>query len=131
MAAFALGLIGDTSAEAALTPLLADTVAARARPRGRSARPDRRDRSGAGDRQGRRRVRAERPPSRRWRRTTRRGRRHRRPKPFKLALFALVRLKAYDPLAAAVLERRSAGLDLVAGRLRAAADRAIRARRRR
>ena len=42
---------------------------------------------------------------------------------FKLALFALVRLKAYDPLAVGGARRRSAGLDLVAGRVRAAADR--------
>ena len=42
---------------------------------------------------------------------------------FKLALFALVRLKAYEPLAAAVLDGRSPGQHLVARRVRTAAHR--------
>ena len=42
---------------------------------------------------------------------------------FKLGLFALVRLKAYDPMAAAVDRGRPAGDDVVAGRVRAAARR--------
>jgi cyclophilin family peptidyl-prolyl cis-trans isomerase/HEAT repeat protein len=103
MAAFGLGLIGDASAEAALLPLLADTspivrgraaealglvgatksaaaIGKLAAEYGRSAS-----------------VAAMKPDDEPW------------PAPpesqaFELALFALVRLKAYEPLAAAVLE---------------------------
>ena len=44
---------------------------------------------------------------------------------FKLGLFALVRLRAYDRSPPPALDARAAGLDLVAGRLRAAAQSAI------
>ena len=51
MAAFALGLIGDQSAVEPLRAAVADPLAARRRPRSRSARPHRRHRVGARDRQ--------------------------------------------------------------------------------
>ena len=93
-AAEALGLIGSTTGRRS-----------RGARRGRSDRPDGR------------RVRAVRGRPRRCSQTTRRGRRRRRRRRSGSGIYALVRLHAYEPLAAAVLDNGVAGDDLVAGRL--------------
>ena len=112
MAAFALGLLGDASAVAG-----ADAAARRMptpRVRGRAA-----EALGLIGANGA--ARGHRPDGRRSTRKTARGRRdaagrravagaRRKRTPFGSALFALVRLKAYEPLAAAVARRRSAAV---------------------
>ena len=124
MAAFALGLLGDQSARDPLVDGARRSVAARARQRRRSARPDRRCRG------GRRR-------SARWltqivqsgalaaaarRRRRRRGATRPRRR-FGSAIYALVRLKAYDRWRRPCSTHRPAARALVAGGVRAAAAR--------
>jgi cyclophilin family peptidyl-prolyl cis-trans isomerase/HEAT repeat protein len=103
MAAFALGLIGDASAEAALTPLLADTVPI---VRGRAAEAlGLVGATGAAPAIGK--IAAEyvrsapvagmKPDDEAWPAAP-------EAQALELALFALVRLKAYEPLASAVLD---------------------------
>jgi cyclophilin family peptidyl-prolyl cis-trans isomerase/HEAT repeat protein len=103
MAAFALGLIGDTSAEAALTPLLADPMPM---VRGRAAEAlGLINAKGAAPAIGKvaaeyarsAPVAAMTPDDETWPAAP-------EAEAFKLAVFALVRLKAYEPLAAAVLD---------------------------
>ena len=102
MAAFALGLIGDKSAEAALTPLLADPTPLL---RGRAAEAlGLLDATGAAAAIGKvaaeyarsPAVSAMAPDDETWPAAP-------EAEAFKLAIFALVRLKAFDPLATAVL----------------------------
>jgi cyclophilin family peptidyl-prolyl cis-trans isomerase/HEAT repeat protein len=102
-AAFALGLIGDPSAEAALTPLLADNAPM---VRGRAAQAlGLIDAKGAAPAVGRLAAEYARsapvlamlPDDEAWPAAP-------EAEAFKLALFALVRLKAYDSLAGAVLD---------------------------
>ena len=102
MAAFALGLIGDKSAEAALTPLLADPTPL---VRGRAAEAlGLLDATGAAAAIGKvaaeyarsPAVSAMAPDDETWPAAP-------EAEAFKLAIFALVRLKAFDPLATAVL----------------------------
>jgi cyclophilin family peptidyl-prolyl cis-trans isomerase/HEAT repeat protein len=103
MAAFALGLIGDPSAEAALGPLLADPVPA---VRGRAAQAlgliGAHGSAAAIGKVAAEYVRsapvtAMAPDDEAWPAAP-------EAEAFKLAVFALVRLKAYEPLAAAVLD---------------------------
>ena len=122
MAAFALGLLADKAAVPALTTALQD---ADPRVRGRAAEAlglDRRHRVGRGGRPDGRRPRSRRARSRRSRPTTSSGRRRPEADAVRLGLFALVRLKGYEPLAAAIQDGSGQRVGLVAGRLRAAAD---------
>ena len=104
-AAFALGLIGDRTASAALLPLLPGSRSAGPRPRRRSAGLDGRRRTrppaiakmAAEYWRDRAAVTAMKPDDEPWPAAP-------EAEAFKLGLFALVRLRAYDPLAAAVLD---------------------------
>ena len=124
MAAFALGLLGDDAATRSAGRRARRSVAARAGQRRRSARPDRRCGSGrrrsarccAGSSQSG--ALAQTPPD------DDDVRRDTPAAAFRLGVYALVRLKAYAPLAAAVLDASAAAArPLVAGGVRAAAAR--------
>ena len=113
MAAFALGLIADASAAAPLTTALADASPHRSRQRGRSAGahrlgPGRRSRGARRGRSDRRMAADTRgpQPSAPCSQTTRRGRQRRRWRRSG-SVYALVRLHAYEALAAAVIDNGS------------------------
>ena len=124
MAAFALGLIADASAAAPLTTALADAVTDRSRPGGRSAGLIGSAPGGeaAGARRGRAigrmaaeyarsaAVRAVQPDDETWPAAP-------EVEAFRLGIYALVRLHAYEPLVGGGPRQRVAGDDLVAGRL--------------
>ena len=118
----ALGLIGDPSASAALTRRRSADTAVLVRGRAAEALgSDRRQGGGRRDRQARRGVRAASGGRRRCRLTIRRWPAAPEAEAFKLAMFALVRLGAWDALSAAVLDGGRPISQLVAGRVRAAA----------
>ena len=101
MAAFALGLIGDTSAVEPLRAAVGDPFAGRRGTRSRSARAYRRYRIGADHRQAD--LDSSRLPLRRCRVDQSRSQVDGPADAFRLGVYALTRLKAYEPLAAAVL----------------------------